>query len=155
MKIIENNESNDLDNIMLIFKRFLIDIYDDEEFQESRIKKSLKSFFKLIFKYNNVYSHCDYCIQFTINIFLGNHLKMFKYVDYFKSYFEDMKNWIEKNPISPLMYDIKDLKMYKKEQNYQNEKQNIDIKSFKEKNLKHSKNNKIYLDYIIKSKFII
>ena len=155
MKIIENNESNDLDNIMLIFKRFLIDIYDDEEFQESRIKKSLKSFFKLIFKYNNVYSHCDYCIQFTINIFLGNHLKMFKYVDYFKSYFEDMKNWIEKNPISPLMYDIKDLKMYKKEQNYQNEKQNIDIKLFKEKNLKHSKNNKIYLDYIIKSKFII
>ena len=155
MKIIENNESIDLDNIMIVYKRFLIDINDDIDFQESRIKSSLKQFFKLIFKYNKVYSHCDYCIQFTINIFFYNHLKMYKYVDYFKSYFEDMKEWIDKNPIPPLIYEIKGLQMYKKEQNYQNEKLDTDIKSFKEKNLRHSKRNKIFIDYIINSKNII
>ncbi len=154
MKIIEKNESIDLDNIMIVYKRFLIDIDDDKDFQESKIKSSLKHFFKLIFKFNKVYSHCDYCIQFAINIFICNHLKMYKYVDYFKSYFEDMKEWIEKNPIPPLMYEIKGLQMYKKEQNYQNENLNIDIKSFKEKHLRHSKRNKIYIDCIINSKIL-
>ncbi len=52
------------------------------------------------------------------------------------------------------MYEIKGLQMYKKEQNYQNENLNIDIKSFKEKHLRHSKRNKIYIDCIINSKIL-
>jgi hypothetical protein len=137
---------------MIVYKRFLIDIDDDKDFQESKIKSSLKHFFKLIFKFNKVYSHCDYCIQFAINIFICNHLKMYKYVDYFKSYFEDMKEWIEKNPIPPLMYEIKGLQMYKKEQNSYNENSNIDVKTFEAKCIRNSNKNIEYIDYILNSK---
>ena len=152
MKIIENNDSIHLDNIMLIFKRFLIDIDDSLDNQNSRIKNALKQLFRVLFKYNKVYSHCDYLIRFTINIFLAYPDKMFNYINTFKDSFENMKDWIENNKISPLMYEIKGLQMYKKEQNSYNENSNIDVKTFEEKCRRNSNKNIEYIDYILNSK---
>jgi hypothetical protein len=152
MKIIENNDCIHLDNIMLVFKRFLIDIDDSLDNQNSRIKNALKQLFRVLFKYNKVYSHCDYLIRFTINIFLGYPDKMFNYINTFKDSFENMKEWIENNKISPLMYEIKGLQMYKKEQNSYNENSNIDVKTFEAKCIRNSNKNIEYIDYILNSK---
>ena len=77
---------------------------------------------------------------------------MFNYINTFKDSFENMKDWIENNKISPLMYEIKGLQMYKKEQNSYNENSNIDVKTFEEKCRRNSNKNIEYIDYILNSK---
>jgi hypothetical protein len=156
-KIIDNKDSIELDNYMIIFKRFIVDINDkDKETQNYRIKNTLTRFFQLISKYINVYSHCDYCISFTINIFLSSSQKMFDFVDCFKNELEKMKEWYEKYPIPPLILPISGLKMYKKEESHnQQEESNIDYKTFKEKSMEHSQKNIELIQCILNSKFII
>ena len=157
MTIIENKDSIELDNYMIIFKRFIVNINDkDQDNKNFRIKNTLNSFFKLIFKYDKVYSHCDYCILFTINIFLSDSKKMFSYVDNFKNIFEKMKEWYEHNPIPPSMYPIEGLKMYKfQHNNNQQEEINIDINLFKEKSIRYTKRNINLIEFILNSKIII
>ena len=157
VKIIDNKDSIELDNYMIIFKRFIVDINDkDKEIQNYRIKNTLTLFFQLISKYINVYSHCDYCISFTINIFLSSSQKMFDFVDCFKNQLEKMKEWYEKYPIPPLILPISGLKMYKKEESHnQQEESNIDYKTFKEKSMEHSQKNIELIQCILNSKFII
>ena len=155
IKIINNYDSFQLNNIMLVFKRFLIDINDPQDIQTSRIKNTLKEFFKLFLIHNKIYSFCDYCIQFIINIFLCNYEKMFNYVNFFKDSIENMKEWIELNPIAPSMYHIEGLQMFKKEQNSYQDNSQIDIKIFKEKCLKNSKRNISLIDCILNSKIYV
>ena len=127
----------------------------NNSFQTSRIKNTLKEFFKLFLIHNKIYSFCDYCIQFIINIFLCNYEKMFNYVNFFKDSIENMKEWIELNPIAPSMYHIEGLQMFKKEQNSYQDNSQIDIKIFKEKCLKNSKRNISLIDCILNSKIYI
>jgi hypothetical protein len=142
---------------MIKFKRFIVNINDkDPDNKNFRIKNTLISFFKLIFKYDKVYSHCDYCILFTINIFLSDSKMMFSYVDIFKNFFEKMKEWYEHNPIPPSMYPIEGLKMYKfQHNNNQQEEINIDINLFKEKSIRYTKRNINLIEFILNSKIII
>ena len=155
IKIIDNYDSIQLNNIMLVFKRFIIDINDSQDIQNTRIKNTLKEFYKLFDIHNKIYSHCDYSIQFIINIFLCNYEKMFNYVNFFKDSLENMKEWIEQNSIAPSMYHIEGIQMYKKEQNVYHENSEIDIKVFKEKCLRHSKRNINLIDCILNSKIYI
>ncbi len=80
---------------------------------------------------------------------------MFNYVNFLKDSLENMKEWIEQNPIAPSMYHIEGIQMYKKEQNVYHDNSEIDIKVFKEKCLRHSKRNINLIDCILNSKIYI
>ena len=132
MKIIEGNDYDKLDNIMLIFKRFIVDINDDKDMQISRIKNALKQFFKIMNNNYKIYTHFDYCSKFIISLFILNNEKMFEYIDYFHSNLEKIKKWYEDNKEISNMNSIDGMQMYKN-LNSQRENINTNSKSFKDK----------------------
>ena len=136
-KIIDGNDFDKLDNVMLIFKRFIIDINDDKDMQISRVKSSLKQFFKIMNNNNKIYTHFDYCSKFIIGLFILNNEKMFEYIDYFHSYLEKIKNWYEDNKEISNMYTIGGMQMYKNQSNHR-ENINTNSKSFKDKITKNA-----------------
>ena len=117
---------------MLIFKRFIIDINDDKDMQISRVKSSLKQFFKIMNNNNKIYTHFDYCSKFIISLFILNNEKMFEYIDYFHSNLEKIKKWYEDNKEISNMNSIDGMQMYKN-LNSQRENINTNSKSFKDK----------------------
>ena len=155
-KIIDVNECEKLDNIMLLYKRFIVDIHDDADSQISRIKTSLKQLFKVMNNNNRIYSHYDYCTKFIISLFMLNNEKMFDYVNYFSSNLEKIKNWYDENKIPPLLYNIDGIQMYKSNSSRNNnQNNNIDIKKFNEKSIEYSKKIINIIENILKSIFIL
>ena len=153
-KIIDGNDFDKLDNVMLIFKRFIIDINDDKDMQISRVKSSLKQFFKIMNNNNKIYTHFDYCSKFIIGLFILNNEKMFEYIDYFHSYLEKIKNWYEDNKEISNMYTIGGMQMYKNQSNHR-ENINTNSKSFKDKITKNAIKIINIMENLIKSIFNI
>ena len=93
----------------------------------------LEKLFNLLKKYNKYYNFCILIIDFIINLFSYNKELVEKYVKKYKEELNRIIKWISDNPISPKLYKIEGLFMYKDDNvNYQlisdKEKKEFDIK---------------------------
>ena len=107
-------------NILLILKLFILNKNTKGEFNKNRIEKSVKKLFELIKKYNKYYNYCKLIIYYIIDLFLFNQILIKEYSKEFKEDFKYIYKWIKNHPISPKLYKIEGLYMYRDDNvNYQ------------------------------------
>ena len=152
IKNYKNRNEIDPRNILLILKLFILHKDNNEEYNKNRIELGFNTLFNLLKKYNKYYNFCILIIDFIINIFSYNKTLIEKYAKHFKEDLKTIKKWISDNPISPKLYKIEGLFMYRDDNvNYQiiNDKDKAEF-DIKEKKLSNERINK--LDNIIKEK---
>jgi len=133
IKNYKNRNEIDPRNILLILKLFILYKDSNEEYYNNRIELGLEKLFNLLKKYNKYYNFCILIIDFIINLFSYNKELVQKYVKKYKEELNRIIKWISDNPISPKLYKIEGLFMYKDDNvNYQlisdKEKKEFDIK---------------------------
>jgi hypothetical protein len=120
----EGNNNLDLENnfpkinpkyILLIFKRFIVSNCENKKIDEYRINTSLKYFFKLIIKSDNVtfYNYMIMMIDFITELFTNYFNVMSPYIKENAPYLKEIIEWIKSHPISPELYPIEGITMYK------------------------------------------
>ena len=121
---IYNNNNNyiDLENdfpkinpkyILLIFKRFITWPSENKKIDEYRISSSLNYLFKLIEKYSKYYNYTIMLIDFIIELFTNNFNVMKDYISYITKTLKCLIQWLGNHPISPELYKIDGIFMYK------------------------------------------
>ena len=118
--------------LLLIIKRFMINQNLKPEFTQ----KFIKQIFKVFDNNKYYYNYSIMIIDFVSEIFT---MYFRKYIPTFQKEIYILMEWIKNNPISPKLYGIKDLTLYK----YQSKQYSDDIdtntlKEFEEKELKIS-----------------
>ena len=143
--------------ILLILKKFILNPSDNKKIDEYRINQSLTKFFQIIQENQQYYNYSILLIDFITELFNNNITILNPYISHFTENIKSIINWIRLNPISPELYQIEGLLMYKSDNVIYNE--NLDEKEkkiFDEKNMKTAEKraNKLLkiLDY--KSSFI-
>ena len=152
IKNYKNRNEIDPRNILLILKLFILHKDNNEEYYNNRIELGFEKLFNLLKKYNKYYNFCILIIDFIINLFLYNKDLEEKYAKKYKEELNNIIKWIKDNPISPKLYKIEGLFMYRDDNvNYQlisdKDKELFDIKESK---ISKERINK--LDNIIKKK---
>ena len=99
--------------ILLILKRFIIRKSDNSKMDEYRINSSLSSIFKLLQKNAKFYSYYIMLADFLIELFINNINTMINYINSYCKNFGEIIQWIENHPISPELYPIEGILMYK------------------------------------------
>ena len=101
--------------VLLIFKRFIVSNCDNKKIDEYRINTSLKYFFKLIIKSDNViyYNYMIMMIDFITELFTNYFNIMNPYIKENSQYLKEIIEWIRAHSISPELYPIEGIKMYK------------------------------------------
>ena len=113
--------------LLYILKRFI----SIQNIKNDYIQKGIKIIFTFFWKYDKYYNYCIMIVDFLIELFsvylMGN-----AYI--FKKELIQLTQWLEKNPISPSLYHIDGILLYKYEKkNYDN---NISEEKCKEFDLK-------------------
>ena len=101
--------------VLLIFKRFIVSNCENKKIDEYRISTSLKYFFKLIIKSDNVtfYNYMTMMIDFAIELFTNYFNIMNPYIKENSQYLKEIIEWIKSHSISPELYPIEGITMYK------------------------------------------
>ena len=153
IKNYKNTYELDPRNILLILKLFILHKDSNGEINKHRIEISLQKLYKLFEKYNKYYNYSSLLIDFIIDLFLYNKMLIKEFVKPFNDNLKNMLKWVESNKISPLLYKIDGLFMYRDDnvayQNNINEKQK---KEFDEKEIKLSNERISKLNDIINKK---
>ena len=136
IKNYKNRNEIDPRNILLILKLFILHKDNNEEYYNNRIELGFEKLFNLLKKYNKYYNFCILIIDFIINLFLYNKDLEEKYAKKYKEELNNIIKWIKDNPISPQLYKIEGLFMYRDDNvNYQlisdKDKELFDIKESK------------------------
>ena len=117
--------------ILLIFKRFISTTSDNKKIDEYRISNSLKYFFKVVENNAKFYNFMDMLIDFLIELFTNYFGIMSPYINEFSNNIKEIMQWIKKYPISPKLYPIEGISMYKDNnvvyKQYINEKEKIEF----------------------------
>ena len=92
--------------LLIIIKRFII----NQNLKQEYVIKFIKYIFGVFDKYRNYYNFSIMLIDFLIELFS---LYLRKYIPNFQNEILSLMNWIRQNPISPSMYKIEDLVLYK------------------------------------------
>ena len=156
---IKDIKSYDIDprNILLILKLFILYKDNNGDFNNYRIKKGIQILFELIRKYEKYYSYCILLIDFIIDLFLYNNKILIKNkIQEFEKELNNIKKWIEKNKISPKLYKIEGLYMYRGDNINYDKNINInakEIEDFKQNQIKISEEKINKLDKIINRNF--
>ena len=149
----KNTYELDPRNILLILKLFILHKDSNGEVYKNRIEIALQKIFKLFEKYSKYYNYSILLIDFIIDLFLYNKILIKEFVKPFNDDLKNILKWIEKHKISPLLYKIDGLFMYRDDnvayQNNINEKQK---KEFDEKEIKLSNERISKLNDIINKK---
>ena len=120
--------------LLLIIKRFIASLNIKNDY----VQKLIKLIFRIFWKNQNYYNYCIMIIDFLIEIF-STYLR--GYASLFKKDLEQLISWFEKNPISPSLYSISGLSLYKGEQkSYQTNISEQKINEFNEKEIEKTKN---------------
>jgi ubiquitin carboxyl-terminal hydrolase 9/24 len=109
MELLTNGDSFEIDNILRIFKNFLL-INDD--LREIRIKKSLAAYYDMLNDNLKFYKFTESTIDFLIKLF--NKHKLITYIDMSKDIFTKLKKWLKDNPYPPLYTSSKTTTLLKK-----------------------------------------
>ena len=116
------NDDIDLDNdfpkinpkyILLIFKRFIIFQSDNKKAVEYRINTSVKQIFTIIQRNCKYYNYTIMIIDFLIDLFTNYKNVMNSYIITFAQNFKEIIQWLRNHPISPELYPIEGICMYR------------------------------------------
>ena len=134
IKDYKNRYELDPRNILLTLRLFILNTDNDGNIKKNRIKISIQKLFELIKKHSKYYNYCILLIDFIIDLYLLNEIMIKEYVKPFKEELEYIKNWIKERPISPKLYKIEGLFMYRDDNvNYQQNITEQQKKEFDEK----------------------
>ena len=147
--------------VLLILKKFLLTSSENKIIDEFRITQILTKIILLIENNHKYYNYCIHLIDFITELFLNYISILYLYIPHFSPKIKHIIEWIRLNPISPELYPINNLFMYKKENIvYNNNITTEEKKNFIEKNMKKAelrinkllkileyKNNKFDKDY--------
>jgi len=148
----KNKYELDPRNILLIFKLFILYTDNKGNYKKNRIESGLKILFELIQKHSKFYNYCIIIIDFIISLFSCNKILIKDYVKQFKKELEFLIKWIKENPISPKLYMIEGLSMYR-DDNITYQQINDQQKNEFDKSEKNSSNIKInQIENILKQK---
>ena len=117
--------------ILLIFKRFITTTSDNKKIDEYRINNSLKFFFKVVENNARFYNFMDMLIDFLIELFTNYFNILNPYINEFSNNIKEIMQWVKKYPISPKLYPIEGISMYKDNnvayKQYINEKEKLEF----------------------------
>ena len=116
-----NNNTIDYDDfpkinpkyILLIFKRFITKSSDNKKIDDYRISYCLSQFFKIIDKSSKYYNYTIMLIDFIIELYTKYFDVMIDYVSPTTQTLKSLIQWLTNHPISPELYPIEGLVMYK------------------------------------------
>ena len=119
----ENNQSsfdyqNDFPKInpkytLLIFKRFIVKSSKNKSIDEYRINLCLNQFWKLLEANINYYNYTIMLIDFITELFINHKEIMHSYINSNIQNFKNIIQWLKNYPISPELYPIEGISMYK------------------------------------------
>ena len=138
--------------ILLILKKFILNSSDNKKIDEFRITQSLSKLFDIVQENQQYYNYMILLIDFIIELFHNNISILHSYIPQFTQNIKSIIYWIRINPISPELYPIKGLLMYKSDNvPYDHNITEQEKKIFDEKNMKNAeiRTNKLskILDY--------
>ena len=117
--------------ILLIFKRFISTTSDNKKIDEYRISNSLKYIFKVFENNTKFYNFSDMLIDFLIELFTNYFNVLNPYINEFSNNIKEVMQWVKKYPISPKLYPIEGISMYKDNnvayKQYINEKEKMEF----------------------------
>ena len=120
--------------LLMIVKRFISTL----NLKNDYVQKGIKLIFKIFWKNKSYYNYCIMMIDFLIELF---YIYLRGVITLFKKDLEQLMDWLESNPISPTLYEINGLSLYKYEKkNYDNNVNEKKIKEFEEKEIEKTKN---------------
>ena len=123
--------------ILLIIKKFLLTSSENKKIDEFRINQILTKFFSIVEENQKYYNISILLIDFITELFINNISKLYQYIPQFSSQIKNLIDWIRLNPISPELYPIEGLFMYKSDNVvYNNNISEEEKKIFNEKNMK-------------------
>ena len=117
-----SNDNIDLDNdfpkinpkyILLILKRFIIFQSDNKKAVEHRASTGVKQIFILIQRNCKYYNYTIMIIDFLIELFTNYKTIMNSYVSGFIQNFKEVIQWLKNHPISPELYPIEGICMFR------------------------------------------
>ena len=138
--------------ILLILRKFILTSSENKKIDEFRITQVLSKFFSIFDDNQKYYNYCILLIDFITELFYNNITIMHPYINQFALNIKSMIDWIRLNPISPELYPIEGLSMYKSDNvnyNYDitvEEKSDFNDKNMKKAEIRKNKLSKI-LDY--------
>ena len=99
--------------VLLILKRFILNLTNNPKINEYRIGLCLKYIFILIERNSKYYNYTIMLIDFVSELFINNMNTMNSYINTHIPNFKDIIKWLKNNPISPELYKIDGIFMYK------------------------------------------
>ena len=99
--------------VLLMFKRFITKPAEHQKVDEYRINSSLKQLFNLIEKNTKYYNYTIMLIDFISELFINNRTIMDNYINTYSKNIKDLIEWLKNHPISPELYRIEGINMYK------------------------------------------
>ena len=104
--------------IILILKRFIVKSYssssdNNKSIDDYKINISLKYIFKLFENNSKYYNYSIMIIDFITELFINNNSVMNAYINPYSQNLNNIINWLKAHPISPELYPIEGLSMYK------------------------------------------
>ena len=132
--------------ILLIIKKFLLTSSENKKIDEFRVTQILTKFFSIVEENQKYYNISILLIDFITELFINNISKLYQYIPQFSPQIKNLIDWIRLNPISPELYPIEGLFMYKSDNVvYNNNITEEEKKIFNEKNMKkaESRTNKL------------
>ena len=99
--------------VLLMFKRFIIRPSESQKIDDYRINSCLKQLFSLIEKNSKYYNYTIMLIDFVCELFVNNKAIMNNYITPYSKNLKDLIQWLKNHPISPELYRIEGIIMYK------------------------------------------
>ena len=137
--------------ILLILRRFILTSSENKKIDEFRISQVLSKLFYIFDDNHKYYNYCILLIDFITELFYNNIAILHPYINQFSQNIKFMIDWIRLNPISPELYPIEGLLMYKSDNVVYKNITMEEKSSFNDKNMKQAeiRTNKLFkiLDY--------
>ena len=125
--------------ILLILRKFILNSSENKKIDEFRINQSLTKIFEIIQENQKYYNYSILLIDFITELFYNNITILNPYISQFSEKIKSIIDWIRLNPISPELYPIEGLLMYKSDNVvYDKNLSEKEKKIFDEKNMKNS-----------------
>ena len=125
--------------ILLILKKFILTSSENKKIDEFRINQSLTKLFEILQENQKYYNYTILLIDFITDLFHNNIQILYPYISKFSENIKSLIDWIRLNPISPELYQIEGLYMYKSDNvAYDKNITEQEKKIFEEKNMKNS-----------------
>ena len=137
--------------LLLILRKFILTSSENKKIDEFRITQAISKIFSIFDDNQKYYNYCILLIDFITELFYNNITVLHPFINQFRPNIKSMIGWIRLNPISPELYPIDGLSMYKSDNVVYKNVTMEEKSSFNDKNMKQAeiRTNKLFkiLDY--------